>query len=87
MNARERAQDELLELLHASESEGESRLLLIRHVERLVPQAGAIVLNRTASDDQLEVTRGLNADESRLPIADVETLRPRSCMAVRFSRS
>jgi diguanylate cyclase (GGDEF)-like protein len=86
-DARQRAQDELHELLHASEFEGESRLLLIRHVERLVPQAGAIVLNRNASDDQLEVTRGINADESRLPIADVETLRPRSCMAVRFSRS
>jgi hypothetical protein len=64
-DARERAQDELLELLHASESEGESRLLLIRHVERLVPQAGAIVLNRNASDDRLEVTRGINADDVR----------------------
>jgi diguanylate cyclase (GGDEF)-like protein len=85
--ARQRNQDEFRELLDASESEGESRLLLIRHVERLIPQAGAIVLNRNASDDQLEITRGINADESQLPISSVETLRPRSCMAIRFSRS
>lgn len=86
-DARQRGQDELRELLHASESEGESRLLLIRYVERLIPKARAIVFNRNAGDDQLEVTRGINADESRLPVSDVETLRPRSCMAVRFSRS
>jgi diguanylate cyclase (GGDEF)-like protein len=85
--ARQRGQEELRELLHASESESESRLLLIRHVERLVPQAGAVVLNRNASDDQLEVTRDPDADQSRVPIANVEILRPRSCMAVRFSRA
>jgi diguanylate cyclase (GGDEF)-like protein len=85
--ARQRAQEELRELLHASESESESRLLLIRHVERLVPRAGAVVLNRNASDDQLEVTRDPDADHSRVPIDNVEILRPRSCMAVRFSRS
>ena len=86
-DARQGAQDELRELLHGSESESESRLLLIHHIERLVTQAAAIVLTRIAGDDQLEVTRGINADESRLPIADVETLRPRSCMAVRLSHS
>jgi diguanylate cyclase (GGDEF)-like protein len=84
--ARQRGQGELRELLHASESESESRLLLIRHVERLVPQSGAVVLNRNASDDQLEITRDVGADTSIVPIANVELLRPRSCMAVRFSR-
>jgi diguanylate cyclase (GGDEF)-like protein len=86
-DARQRRQEELRELLHASESESESRLLLIRHVERLVPKSGTVVLNRNPSDDQLEITRDIGADASRVPIANVETLRPRSCMAVRFSRS
>ena len=84
--ARQRGQGELRELLHASESESESRLLLIRHVERLIPHSGAIVLNRNASDDQLEITRDIGADTSVVPIANIAILRPRSCMAVRFSR-
>jgi diguanylate cyclase (GGDEF)-like protein len=84
--AHQRAQAQLRELLQACDSEHESRDLLIRHVERLLPQADAVMLNRYTTDDPLEITRRANADESGLAIADTDALRPRSCMAIRFSR-
>ena len=76
-------QAELRELLQASESEQESRGLLIRHVEKLIKGAGAAVLNRNNSDDRLEITRG--SRESLLRDANTEQMLPRSCMAVRLS--
>ena len=82
---RQHEQSELRELLQASESEQESRDLLIRHVEKLIPRAGAAVLNRNNSDDRLEITVG--SRESPLQQANTEQMRPRSCMAVRLSRS
>lgn len=82
---RQREQAELRELLQASESEQESRGLLIRHVEKLVRGAGAAVLNRNNSDDRLEITRGTR--ESLLRDANTEEMRPRSCMAVRLSHA
>ncbi len=82
---RQRDQSELRELLQASESEQESRDLLIRHVEKLVPRAGAAVLNRNNSDDRLEMT--VSARNSPLRDANAEQMRPRSCMAVRLSHS
>jgi diguanylate cyclase (GGDEF)-like protein len=81
--ARQRDQSELRELLQASESEQESRGLLIRHVEKLIKGAGAAVLNRNNSDDRLEITRG--GRDSPLRHANTEQMRPRSCMAVRLS--
>lgn len=80
---RQNDQSELRELLQASESEQESRGLLIRHVEKLIPSAGAAVLNRNNSDDRLEITLG--SGESLLRDAYTERMRPRSCMAVRLS--
>ena len=82
---RQRDQSELRELLQASESEQESRNLLIRHVEKLLPRAGAAVLNRNNSDDRLEIT--VSERNSPLRDANTERMRPRSCMAVRLSRS
>jgi diguanylate cyclase (GGDEF)-like protein len=86
-DARQRVQGELRELLQASGSEHESRDLLIRHVETILPRADALMLNRYTGDDPLVITRTADADELRLPIADADALRPRSCMAIRFSRS
>jgi diguanylate cyclase (GGDEF)-like protein len=76
-------QSELRELLQASESEHESRGLLIRHVEKLITGAGAAVLNRNNSDDRLEITHG--SRKSPLQEANTERMRPRSCMAIRLS--
>jgi len=53
---RQRDQSELRELLQVSESERESRLLLIRHLEKMLPGSRVAVLNRNHSDDRLEVT-------------------------------
>jgi diguanylate cyclase (GGDEF)-like protein len=83
--ARQRAQADLRELLQASESEQESRRLLISHVESLIPKAAAAVLNRNNSDDRLELTDG--GHDSVLRDANTAHMRPRSCMAVRLSHS
>jgi diguanylate cyclase (GGDEF)-like protein len=82
---RQHDQAELRELLQASESEAESRGLLITHVEKLIAGAGAAVLNRNNSDDRLEITHG--ARDSPLREADTEHMRPRSCLAVRLSHA
>ena len=83
--ALQRDQSELRELLQASESESESRSLMIRHVEKLLPGTGAAVLNRNNSDDRLEITLGVR--DSPLRGVNTEQMRPRSCMAVRLSHS
>jgi diguanylate cyclase (GGDEF)-like protein len=82
---RQHVQSELRELLQASDSEGESRDLLIRHIEKLVPGSEAAILNRNNSDDRLEIT--INAGDSRLDHVDISQMRPRSCLAVRLSRT
>lgn len=88
---RQREQSELRELLQVSESERESRKLLICHIEKMLPGARAAVFNRNNSDDRLEATLsevdGPIADGSPLSPENVEQLRPRSCMAVRLSRA
>ncbi|MEO6858250.1 MAG: diguanylate cyclase [Solirubrobacteraceae bacterium] len=77
---------ELRELLQVAESEEESQLLLIHHVQRSVPGAGAAVLNRNSSDDRLECRIDKGGDGG--PLADLvsDELQPRSCLAVRLSR-
>jgi diguanylate cyclase (GGDEF)-like protein len=81
-----RRQRELRELLQVSESENESRLLLIRHVERILPGSAAAVFNRNNSDDRLEPVIGEHFEETPLRGVQLEQLQPRSCMAVRLSR-
>ncbi|HET9103221.1 MAG TPA: diguanylate cyclase [Solirubrobacteraceae bacterium] len=83
-----RRQQELRELLQVSASEDESRDLLIRHVERSVPRSAAAVLNRNNSDDRLEVVINKSASPSAaLRGLPADQLRPRSCLAVRLSRT
>jgi diguanylate cyclase (GGDEF)-like protein len=79
-------QRELRELLQVSESENESRMLLIRHIERTVPGSAAAVFNRNNSDDRLEPVVGERFEETALAGVQLEQLTPRSCMAVRLSR-
>jgi diguanylate cyclase (GGDEF)-like protein len=78
-------QRELRELLQVSESEHESRMLLIRHIERTVPGCAAAVFNRNNSDDRLEPLTGGPPEDTPLRGLVVEALKPRSCMAVRLS--
>jgi diguanylate cyclase (GGDEF)-like protein len=80
-------QRELRELLQVSESENESRLLLVRHIERTVPGSAAAVFNRNNSDDRLEPVIGEQFAQTPLRGVELEQLKPRSCMAVRLSRS
>ncbi|MGB9185650.1 MAG: diguanylate cyclase [Solirubrobacteraceae bacterium] len=82
-----RRQQELRELLQVSASEEESQGLLIRHVERVVPGAGAAIFNRNHSDDRLEAALSQNAALTPLRDVEVVELRPRSCLAVRLSRA
>jgi diguanylate cyclase (GGDEF)-like protein len=81
-----RGQRELRELLQVSESETESRLLLVRHIERTVPGSAAAVFNRNNSDDRLEPVTGDRYQQTPLRGLELEQLKPRSCMAVRLSR-
>jgi diguanylate cyclase (GGDEF)-like protein len=82
-----RRQQELRELLQVSGSEEESQKLLIRHVERTVPGAGAAVFNRNNSDDRLEPRLSDRAEDTPLRDLMADELKPRSCMAVRLSRA
>ncbi len=82
-----RSQREMRELLQVAASEDESQRLLISHVERIVPGAGAAVLNRNTSEDRLEPVLGAAVERSPLREIATDQLRPRSCLAVRLSRS
>jgi diguanylate cyclase (GGDEF)-like protein len=82
-----RRQRELRDLIQVSGSEEESQKLLIRHVERTVPGAGAVVFNRNNSDDRLEARLSGGAEDTPLRDLVTDQLKPRSCMAVRLSRA
>ena len=81
-----RRQRELRELLQVSASEDESRRLLISHVERVAPGAGAAVLSPNNSDDRLEAILGDSVDATPLAAIDVDQQQPRACMSIRLSR-
>jgi diguanylate cyclase (GGDEF)-like protein len=78
-------QRELRGLLQVSDSENESRLLLIRYIERIVPGSAAAVFNRNNSDDRLEPVMSERFADTPLSDVDPTQLTPRSCMAVRLS--
>jgi diguanylate cyclase (GGDEF)-like protein len=73
------------EAIQASDSQAEAHRLLKTHLERTIPGTTITVLNRNNSADRLEASTQLTED-SPLAEALVEA-RPRSCMAVRLSRS
>jgi CHASE3 domain sensor protein len=78
-------QRELRELLQVSQSETESRLLLVRHIELTVPRSAAIVFNRNNSDDRLEPVMGESVEGTALRGVQLEqlTLAKRPCCRVR----
>jgi diguanylate cyclase (GGDEF)-like protein len=82
-----RRQRELRDLIQVSGSEEESQKLLIRHVERTVPGAGAAVFNRNNSDDRLEARLSDGAEDTPLRDLVADQLKRSSCMAVRLSRA
>ncbi len=85
--SRYRSVEELRELLQVSASVHESDLLLIRHVERILPGSGAAILARGDDDERLEPTMSETAGQTPLrAIAGVQ-VGPRSCLAMRLSRS
>lgn len=85
---RDRVAQELRELLQVSASVQESDMLLIRHVQRVVPGAGAAVLTRGGEgDDELEPVIVDDLDATPLRGLNTARLTPRSCLAMRLSRS
>ena len=84
--AHHRDQAQLRELLQASESEQESRTLLIRHLRMLLPDADPAVLSPSPEHDRLEITTASPTDAIALR-ASTEELPARSCMAIRLGRA
>ena len=78
---------ELRELLQVSDSEAESRQLLLRHLQRLLPDAGAAVLTRRESEDRLEPTFGERVATTPLTGLALGQLRSDACLAVRLGRA
>ena len=70
--------------LQLAESESEAYKLLKRHLERCVPGATAVVLNRNNSADRLQPATDL-PDDSDLAVR-LSSAAPRACLAVRFAR-
>ncbi len=73
------------EAIQASDGQAEAHRLLKTHLERTIPGSTITVLNRNNSADRLEASTQLT-EGSPLGEALLEA-RPRSCMAVRLSRS
>lgn len=74
---------EYIELLQATESEGEAQELLRRQVQRTYPGTRVAVLGRNNSADRLEARTSLSdLNELREPLEDAV---PRSCLAIRFA--
>jgi diguanylate cyclase (GGDEF)-like protein len=78
---------ELRELLQVSASEEESQRLVIGHVERIVAGSGAAMFTRNDTDDRLEARLTDRADQTPLRAINTDQLHPRSCLAVRLSRT
>jgi diguanylate cyclase (GGDEF)-like protein len=81
---RDRNDRELRELLLVSDSIEESQMLLIRHIERIVPGAGAAVLVRGESDGRVHPALADHVDQTPLRAIQTERLRPRACLAMRL---
>jgi diguanylate cyclase (GGDEF)-like protein len=78
------AQHELGAALQGIETEDEAHRLLKRHLERSIPGATAIVLNRNNSANRLQPTTALPADS---PLVErLSGVGPRACLAVRLAR-
>lgn len=79
------SQREFSETLQVTENEGEAHALVKRHLERSLPGAEIVVLNRNNSQDRLEAATAVDPD-GVLALKLVES-SPKSCLAVRLGRA
>jgi diguanylate cyclase (GGDEF)-like protein len=82
---REQEQAEFVDTLQVTASEEEAHELVQRHLERSLPGSHVVVLKRNNSENRLETATALvpgSALVARLPGSE-----PRSCLALRFSRT
>jgi diguanylate cyclase (GGDEF)-like protein len=77
-------QVEFAETLQLAKNEEEAHALLQRHLERIIPDANATVLNRNNSADRLEAVTVLPAGS--LLARTLQHAEPSSCLAVRSAR-
>jgi diguanylate cyclase (GGDEF)-like protein len=77
---------ELRELLEVSVSEAESRQLLLRHVQRRLPAAGAALLSHVESEGRLEPAFGEKVAETPLRALPVGRLGVDTCLSMRLRR-
>jgi diguanylate cyclase (GGDEF)-like protein len=75
---------EFIDALQVTDSEQVAHDLLKLQVERSIPGASAVILNRNNSDDRLEAATAFSED-SALTLS-LSGATPRSCMAVLFAR-
>jgi diguanylate cyclase (GGDEF)-like protein len=78
------SQAEFTETMQLMRDETEANELVQRHLERTIPHARALVLNRNNSDDRLEAACDSDADPALA--AKLEDATPDSCLALRLAR-
>ena len=78
-------QGEFTEILQVTQSEAEAHSIVKRHLERSLPGADIVVLNRNNSQNRLEAATPL-APERPLAVKLVDST-PSSCLAVRLGRT
>jgi diguanylate cyclase (GGDEF)-like protein len=79
------SQAEFVAALQVSETETEAHDLLRRQVERSIEGSAVVVLNRNNSEDRLQATTPVAADS---PVGEgLVDASPRSCLAIRLSRT
>jgi diguanylate cyclase (GGDEF)-like protein len=81
----EEAQTEFIDTLQVTASEEEAHELLQRHIERVTPDSCAVVLTRNNSANRLEAATTLALDGEI--VTRLVGAEPRSCLAIRFSRT
>jgi diguanylate cyclase (GGDEF)-like protein len=79
------SQREFTEILQVTESEAEAHAIVKRHLERTLPSAEIVVLNRNNSQNRLEAATSV-APERPLARKLVDSA-PSSCLAVRLGRT
>jgi len=77
-------QVEFAETLQLAKNEEEAHALLQRHLERIIPDANATVLNRNNSADRLEAVTALPPGSPL--VRSLQHAEPQACLAVRSAR-
>ena len=79
------SQREFTEILQITQSEAEAHTIVKRHLERSLPGAEIVVLNRNNSQNRLEAATPLASDD---PLAErLVDSTPSSCLAARLGRT